>query len=147
MTNEVLGPRYHGSGATKPCDQCGGQVRRRANTSATHWADRRYCSTACVNRARIAKRGRPTSTASPRIQQQVPQPWMQSAPCRGQPEDFVPDTHATAGPAIRFCVEHRCLFAAPCLAYGQATKAHGVWGGRYLEFGKIITSSRHGAGR
>lgn len=72
---------------------------------------------------------------------------MRFAPCRGQPEDFVPDARGTATPAIRFCVEHRCVFAAPCLAYGTATKAHGVWGGRYLEFGKIITSSRHGAGR
>lgn len=146
MTNEVLGPRYHGSGATKPCDQCGGQVRRRANTSATDWADRRYCGPVCVNLARAGRRHERTGVALPRVQEQQPQTWMRFAPCRDQPQDFVPDTHGTAQPAIRFCVDH-CVFRAPCLAYGQATKAHGVWGARYLEFGKIITSSRHGAGR
>jgi hypothetical protein len=146
MTNQVLGARYHRSGATKECAECGCQIRRRTHTSTRDWADQRYCGVACVNRSRIGRRRQPNETPPPRIQEQQPQTWMRYAPCRGQPQDFVPDTCGTAAPAIRFCVDH-CVFRAPCLAYGQLTKAHGVWGGRYLEFGKIITSSRHGAGR
>lgn len=147
MTNQVLGARYHHSGATKPCTQCGGEIRRRANTSATDWADRRYCGVACVNRVRKSRRGRPDGSASPRPLTAPPSSWMEFAPCRGQPTDFVPDTQATAGTAIRFCGENHCPFRAQCLAYGRSTKSFGVWGARYLEFGKIITSSRHGAGR
>jgi hypothetical protein len=147
MSHTVLGVRYHHSGDTKTCAGCGGQIQRRANTSTRDWADQRYCGVACVNRSRTGIRRQPNEPAPPRIQEQPPQTWMRFAPCRGQPHNFVPDTRSTASPAIQFCVDSRCLFAAACLAYGQATKAHGVWGARYLEFGKIITSSRHGAGR
>lgn len=128
--------------AAKNCAGCGRVYPRPRKCANGNWKTRRYCSVTCANRDRSVGLEK-TATPAPRCAQT----WMRYAPCRGQPQDFVPDTHGTAQPAIRFCVEHRCLFAAPCLAYGQATKAHGVWGGRYLEFGKITTSSRHGASR
>jgi hypothetical protein len=131
----------------KICAQCGNPFPRPPHTSATDWAARRYCGVACVNRSRTGRRRQPNEPAPPRIQEQAPPPWMQFAPCRGQPLNFVPDSVTAASPAVGFCVENRCVFRAQCLAYGRATKSFGVWGARYLEFGKIITSSRHGAGR
>jgi hypothetical protein len=65
--------------------------------------------------------------------------WKDDAPCLGMDVNLFFDTYEEdieLRPAIdRFCSE--CPLARKCFAVGISQKAYGIWGGVYLENGKI----------
>jgi hypothetical protein len=62
------------------------------------------------------------------------QEWRGLARCRGSEVDFAPDSKMEARSALLIC--QSCPVRAQCLDYGTATRSSGVWGGKWLAYGK-----------
>lgn len=142
MTTTILPPK-------KVCLGCGRRFPKPGKLTRAEWDARRYCSAACGNSAKI---GRKMPPRAPRPVEPLPtlsdQPWTSRAACADHPDVEVVATDSTSigkrpkawmWPILRLC--DRCPVTAECLAYGQATKSDGVWGGVLLERGKRVVAA------
>jgi hypothetical protein len=88
---------------------------------------------------------RPESTTARRsasavwFQADSPGPWAEDAACRHHALLAACFTEATtfAEAAVGLSVCEGCLVREPCLAYGRALHADGVWGGQLLHAGSV----------
>jgi hypothetical protein len=128
----------HPAGQMKSCDECAVEFRRKVDTSASDWEQRRFCSVRCSNTQRQRLGVLVSAASGPRLPEPPPlREWTRDAACQDSWFDFVPDTRAEALPALFECQTSRCPVATECLAFALATRAHGVWGGQFLRFGEV----------
>lgn len=129
-----LSQRAHRSGQWKLCAHCKTRFVRRANMSAPEWRRRIYCGVACGN---VARHESGVLFQKP----VVPDPgWMSEAACLDSRFDFVPDSKEAAAGALSACRGVECPVRQQCLAFATATRAYGVWGGKYFVYGEAKTS-------
>jgi hypothetical protein len=112
---------------TKMCPECCKPFHRGPNHSRREWASRKFCSIPCA----VAGKGHSHPIPLPS------QKWMGSAACHDSLLEFVPDSKVEALPALGACQGSGCPVTRECLAFGRATRAHGVWGGKFLRYGKV----------
>lgn len=113
----------------KQCEHCGADYTMGSEGRA-RYAQRRYCSTACVHDAGI----KPTLTTRRTFTADTAPAWQHNAACRGEPdpEIFFPATRSEedrqrATEALTIC--RRCPVQRDCLAWAIAADADGIWGG------------------